>query len=130
MGLSIRRTDAWSAARADGNVGRAKVGFVIPLAMRRCDARDALRAKNPGFREENIGMRPISSDMLEMAINDPSVKDVSPLKKQRIAILDLRSCDVTDLSPLEGMPISQLYLEESKRLSDLSPLRGMPLNKL
>jgi internalin A len=91
---------------------------------------DALRAKNPGFSEENIGMRPISSDMLEMAINDPSVKDISPLKKQRIAILDLRFCDVTDLSALEGMPISQLYLEENKRLSDLSPLRGMPLNKL
>ena len=91
---------------------------------------DALRRKNPGFSEENIGMRPISSDLLEMAINDPSVKDISPLKKQRIAILDLRFCDVTDLSPLEGMPISQLYLEDNKRLSDLSPLRGMPLNKL
>jgi hypothetical protein len=91
---------------------------------------DALRRKNPGFDEANIGMRPISADLLEMAINDPAVKDISPLRKQRIAKLDLRFCDVTDLSPLEGMPISELYLEENKRLSDLGPLRGMPLHKL
>jgi hypothetical protein len=87
---------------------------------------DALRRKNPGFDEANIAMRPISADLLEMAINDPAVKDISPLKKQRIAKLDLRFCDLTDLRPLEGMPISELYLEENKRLSDLTPLRGMP----
>lgn len=91
---------------------------------------DALRRKNPGFDEANIAMRPISADLLEMAINDPAVKDISPLKKQRIAKLDLRFCDLTDLSPLEGMPISELYLEDNKRLSDLTPLRGMPLHKL
>jgi internalin A len=91
---------------------------------------EALVRKNPGLDQANMGMRPMSADLLEMGINDPSLKDISPLRKQRIAILDLRFCDVTDLSPLEGMPISQLYLEENRRLSDLGPLRGMPLHKL
>jgi hypothetical protein len=90
----------------------------------------ALRQKNPGFDGVNIAMRPISADLLEMGINDPTVKDISPLRKQRIAKLDLRFCDLTDLSPLEGMPLSELYLEENRRLRDLSPLRGMPLHKL
>ncbi len=93
----------------------------------------ALEKQNPGFHaveRENMNMQPISADLLEMAINDPAVKDISPLRKQRIAKLDLRFCDITDLSPLEGMPISELYVEENKRLSDLSPLRGMPLHKL
>jgi internalin A len=91
---------------------------------------EALVRKNPGLDRANMGMRPMSADLLEMAINDPSLRDISPLRRQRIAILDLRFCDVSDLSPLEGMPISQLYLEENRRLSDLSPLRGMPLHKL
>lgn len=90
----------------------------------------ALRQRNPGFDGENIDMRPISADLLQLAINDPAVKDISPLRRQRIAILDLRFCDVVDLAPLEGMPISQLYLEENRRLYDLRPLRGMPLHKL
>jgi internalin A len=91
---------------------------------------DALRQRNPGFDGEKIGIQPISADLLQLAINDPTVKDISPLRRQRIAILDLRFCDVVDLSPLEDMPISQLYLEENRRLSDLRPLRGMPLHKL
>lgn len=91
---------------------------------------DALRQRNPGFDGENIDIQPISADLLQLAINDPAVKDISPLKRQRIAILDLRFCDVVDLGPLENMPISQLYLEDNRRLYDLRPLRGMPLHKL
>lgn len=90
----------------------------------------AIRTKNPGFQDQNMGMQPVSAELLQVAINDPAVKDISPLRRQRIAILDLRGCDVTDLGPLEDMPIVELYLEENKRLSDLSPLRGMPLQKL
>ncbi len=91
---------------------------------------DALRQSNPGFDGENIDIQPISADLLQLAINDPAVKDISPLRRQRIAILDLRFCDVVDLSHLENMPISQLYLEDNRRLYDLRPLRGMPLHKL
>ncbi|MFK7911291.1 MAG: protein kinase [Akkermansiaceae bacterium] len=38
--------------------------------------------------------------------------------------------DITDLSPLKGMPIGELHVHQLKDLTDLSPLRGMPLRIL
>jgi len=89
----------------------------------------ALKEKNPGFDGEPQ-MQPISADLLALAINDPKVKDISPLARQRIGALDLSGCDITDLSPLQGLPLSELYLEDNRRLTDISALRGMPLQKL
>jgi internalin A len=90
----------------------------------------ALKQKNPGFDDQNLAMQPIDADLLYVVINDPAINDISPLRRQRIGALDLRNCDLTDLSALEGLPIVELYLEDNQRLRDLSPLRGMPLQKL
>lgn len=90
---------------------------------------EALKAKNPGFSGE-VQMEPISADLLAVAINDSAIKDISPLARQRIGRLDLSKCDIADLSPLEGLPLDQLFLEDNQRLSDISALRGMPLQKL
>lgn len=89
----------------------------------------ALKEKNPGFSGQ-IQMQPISAELLAVGINDPKVTDISPLARQRIGVLDLSNCDLEDLSPLEGMPLIELYLENNRRLSDISALRGMPLRKL
>jgi Leucine-rich repeat (LRR) protein len=89
----------------------------------------ALKAKNPGFTGP-AQMQPISPELLVVAIQDPKLRDISPLARQRIGALDLSGCDVIDLSPLEGMPIMELYLEGNQQLADISPLRGMPLQKL
>ncbi len=90
---------------------------------------EALKEKNPGFSGQ-LQMQPINAELLALGINDPKVKDISPLARQRIGVLDLSNCDLEDLSPLEGMPLMELYLENNHRLSDISPLRGMPLRKL
>ena len=89
----------------------------------------ALKKKNPGFQGQ-VGMQPMNAQLMQVAINDANVKDISPLRRQRIGALDLRDCDVTDLRPLEGMPLMALYLENNRHLSDISPLRGMPLREL
>jgi hypothetical protein len=88
-----------------------------------------LKEKNPGFSGE-LRMEPISADLLALVINDPNLKDISPLARQRIGALDLSKCDIADLSPLEGLPLAQLALEDNQRLADISALRGMPLQKL
>ncbi len=41
----------------------------------------------------------------------------------------LSDTQVSDLTPLKGLPITELYIERTK-VRDLSPLRGMPLTKL
>jgi hypothetical protein len=89
----------------------------------------ALKKKNPQFGGQ-VHMRPISPELLAVGIQDGNLRDISPLARQRIGVLDLSRCDITDLSPLEGLPIMELYLEENERLSDLAALRGMPLQKL
>jgi hypothetical protein len=89
----------------------------------------ALKGKNPGFSGQ-LQMEPVSADLLALVINDPNLKDISPLARQRIGLLDLSKCDIADLSPLQGLPLDQLYLEDNARLADISALRGMPLQKL
>ncbi len=89
----------------------------------------ALKAKNPGFSGE-LQMEPISADLLVLVINDPELKDIRPLARQRIGRLDLSKCDIADLSPLQGLPLDALALEGNERLADITALRGMPLQKL
>ena len=47
----------------------------------------------------------------------------------QIVAMDLRQTAVTNLSPLQGLPLRELYLEQT-RVTDISPLQGMPLEKL
>jgi internalin A len=89
----------------------------------------ALKEKNPAFSGQ-LQMEPISADLLALVINDPNLKDIRPLARQRIGLLDLSKCDLTDLSPLQGLPLTELYLEDNARLADITALRGMPLQKL
>ena len=89
----------------------------------------ALVRRNPGF-DGRVQMQPISAELLAFAVNDPRVRDISPLAHQRIGALDLSGCDVEDLRPLEGMPLVELHLADNRRIRDLSPLAGMPLGRL
>ncbi len=89
----------------------------------------ALKERNPEFSGE-LQMEPLSADLLVLAINDPHLKDIRPLARQRIGRLDLSKCDIADLSPLQGLPLDWLALEDNERLADITALRGMPLQKL
>ena len=89
----------------------------------------ALQEANPGF-DGQVVIRPITPELFLFGVEDRAIKDISPLKNQRIAKLSLAGCDIDDLSPLEGLPISEMYLENNDRLSNLGPLRNMPLEVL
>lgn len=57
------------------------------------------------------------------------VSDLSPLRGLPLSELNVARTPVADLSPLKGMPLKQLNLLDT-RVSDLSPLRGMRLESL
>lgn len=57
------------------------------------------------------------------------VTDLSPLEGLPLEVLDVRGLPVSDLSALEGMPLRELYAEET-RVSNLGPVAGLPLTKL
>ena len=49
----------------------------------------------------------------ELDLNNTQVTDLSPLKGLPLTVLGLRNTQVTDLSPLEGMPLEVLYLDNT-----------------
>ncbi len=57
------------------------------------------------------------------------VTDIAPLEGLPLKYLDLTMLPITDLSALKGMPLEELYLEGTK-VTDISPLAGMPLKVL
>jgi hypothetical protein len=119
--------DADRGTSADDESGSAKRSSATVATPEQLVA--ALKEKNPGFRGE-LQMEPISPELLALVIKDPGLKDISPLARQRIGRLDLSHCDIADLSPLQGLPLDWLFLEDNPRLADISALRGMPLQKL
>lgn len=57
------------------------------------------------------------------------VTDLSPLEGLPVKYLDLTGTGVTDLSPLRKVPLEELYLENTQ-IRDLRPLAGLPLRIL
>ena len=55
--------------------------------------------------------------------------DLSPLKGMPLTNLCCHNTKVSDLSPLKGMPLTNLNISSSP-VSDLSPLKGTPLTSL
>jgi hypothetical protein len=58
------------------------------------------------------------------------VRDLSPLKGLPLTEIALSHCrELQDVSPLKGLPLSVLLLDDTK-VRDLEPLTEMPLKKL
>jgi serine/threonine protein kinase len=59
------------------------------------------------------------------------VSDLGPLQGMPLNVLDLNRCrQVRDLTPLHRMPLTSLNLTECNQVRDLGPLRGMALSRL
>lgn len=129
------KTDARSSAEstlreASAITPEAKPKPAARSPLREVDLKsltEGLRAANPSFRAE-----PMVEDqggIIVLAINDPEIRDISPLAGLRIHKLDLYQCSVSDLTPLAGLPLVALALDRTK-VTDLRPLAGMPLEYL
>jgi tetratricopeptide (TPR) repeat protein len=72
---------------------------------------------------------PLTNLTISMA---PNVKDISIVKGLRMDCLKLTGCDgITDLSPLQELGGSCRYIWlEGRGISDLSPLKGMRISEL
>ena len=73
-----------------------------------------------GFRKSRPGSRWIGSGKLA---------DLSPLKGMPLTQLDCHQTQVSELTPLSGMPLTSLNCGMTQ-VSDLTPLRGMLLTEL
>lgn len=71
-----------------------------------------------------------SDGQLELDLSDTAVADLSPISGMPISELNLRNCDhLKDLKPLSEMPLRSLILDGSG-VTDLSPLKALKLEDL
>ncbi len=62
-------------------------------------------------------------------ISNAPLTDLTPLQGLQLTQLSLNECELTDLSPLQGMPLESLHIRGWSG-TDLNPLQGMPLKVL
>jgi Leucine-rich repeat (LRR) protein len=68
--------------------------------------------------------------LVRLDVGRTPVSDLSPLEGMPLTNLSCNSCGkVVNLSPLRGMPLTRLDISGT-RVTDLSPLQGMPLGSL
>ncbi len=86
----------------------------------------AINAMNPhAFVSHNVSEEGVSVDLS----NNPDLSDLSPLQGLPIHELKLDNTSVVDISPLRGMPLRRLSLAGCE-VVDLEPLRGAPMADL
>ncbi len=82
---------------------------------------------NPGFDETKFTTVIENGTVTGLSVLSDKTKNLAPIRAfVSLRSLDCNSTQVTDLAPLQGMPLSALDLHKTK-VVDLSPLRGMPL---
>lgn len=69
------------------------------------------------------------NDIVEANLFRTGIRSIEALKEVPLRALDLGFTQVTDLSPLEGMKLQTLILENVP-VSDISVIKGMPLKML
>ncbi|MEZ6062408.1 MAG: hypothetical protein R3C19_18855 [Planctomycetaceae bacterium] len=88
------------------------------------DLRRQLRAN------ERAAFRRVGNDFVEADLFQSGTKTIEPLAGLPLRALDLGACKaISDLTPLKGMPLKRLILEDTS-VEDISPLAGMELELL
>jgi serine/threonine protein kinase len=139
-----RRSQDWAAQVAS-----------LPLDAQAAAVEKRMKEVNPGFsglksRTQGgaiIEVRFVCDDVLDLsplralpklqrlfchgrAPGKGRLSDLSPLGGLPLVELDCASAQVTDLNPLQKMPLQRLNLSGNTRLSDLGPLAGLRLERL
>jgi Leucine-rich repeat (LRR) protein len=68
--------------------------------------------------------------LVNLSIQENPVEDLSPLRGLPLTNLNANGGRFRSLAPLEGMPLKSLTLSAAWYVADLAPLRGMPLEHL
>lgn len=95
----------------------------------------AMRQVNPGFDGAMVP-RFENGRLVSLDFRTDNVTDISPLRELKylrgLRMVGSFSPDngISDLTPLQGLPLTGLWIYNSLRVTDLSPLKGMALQEL
>lgn len=108
----------------------------LPAVARTKEVQAELKRRNPGMSEPLI-FRIASDRIRELMIDSTVLNDIAPLavlrELQILRILNSKESlplGLTDLRPLQGLKLDELFLERCPKIADFSPLNGMPLTRL
>ncbi len=92
-----------------------------------------MRTANPGF--DGAMVPAFENDLLVgMEFKTDYVKDIRPLHELKhlrtLRMVGNYSTAISDLTPLQGLPLSSLSIYNSPQVTDLSPLKGMAIREL
>jgi Leucine-rich repeat (LRR) protein len=89
----------------------------------------ALQAANPGYNGKGE-IKTENGRIVSVNLRSAGISDLTPFKGMTsLKILNIEWSKVTDLTPLQGLQLTELYCNDSK-IRDLAPLKGMPLKVL
>jgi eukaryotic-like serine/threonine-protein kinase len=98
-----------------------------------------LQERNPGFNGKVAEYKIQDGAVTELKLWSNRLSDLSPVAALTgLKVLhctgnwggDPKNGSVVDLSPLKGLPLTELNLHNNTQLADLRPLKGMPLTSL
>lgn len=117
-------------ATREGRSGDALL-LSAPLKLAAADALPLWQSKVDAWLGKSAPkLRMTGSGGFELRLRGLGLSDLTPLEGMPLAFLDLGyNREATDLSPLAGMPLRDLNIERTK-VTDLSPLKGMRLEVL
>lgn len=103
----------------------------LPAEQQVEEVRKELMRRNPGFDGELTHVIE-NGAVVALKFKSNQVRDITPLRVlKKLRWLDCSGVDrigeVTDLSPLSGLPLKRLDCHSNK-VTDLGPLKGMPLS--
>ncbi len=102
----------------------------IPVTKRIREVRAELTRNNPDFNGD-FEIVVEGDAVVELEFEGKNVSDISALRAFRdLRKLTISNLTVTDLTPLTGMKLTSLKLNDCGPVADLAPLQGMPLETL
>ena len=118
----------WTNELAQTEIKRHNPGY-LGDGQAEINERDVVVLSLRGAKVDNLAFLEKMQGVQALDIGDTAVSDVRPLKGLKLVELYLENTKVQDISAIRGMPLQKLYLSGSP-VRDLGPLDGMPLVEL
>ncbi len=88
-----------------------------------------LRAVNPEY-DGSGRIVVVRGRIVEVHLGNKKIRDIGPLKGLSLGVVGLERTQVTDITPLAGMPLRTLNCDDLVGVVDISALKGAPLTQI
>jgi len=129
-GSPVEAAEAPNAQEVLSLDGKVNVDQPLPLeiTVRQASIQETLRKANPDYRGQGV-FHEENGEIVEAFFPNCGLRDLSPIKGLKLSTLDLSGNPVREIRHLRGMPLSVLWLENTRVVS-LSSLSNAKLREL